>query len=156
MIPDYMPNALMTLAYPLVCPACGTQLAMNPKAIGMGAGSWEVQCTACSRILSGGISGYNQQTALAYNQLTTLRRRFVESGNLGLVEEEVIAVAREYDPSLKRPLCDCGASFSIAAKPRCPACGAVAFDSYFHYVFIRRDTKQQSKPEGSFPTKEIV
>jgi peroxiredoxin len=36
-----MSIALMTLAQPVVCTQCRAQLAMNPKAIGMGAGSWD-------------------------------------------------------------------------------------------------------------------
>lgn len=114
---------------------------MNPKAIGMGAGSWEIQCTTCSRILFGGLSGYDKRTASAYDRLTALRRKFVDSGDFGTVEAEVVALARDYDTYIKQPRCECGSPFSIAAKPRCPICSAVAFESYFHYVF-RPDSKR--------------
>ena len=130
-----MSNALMTFAHPITCPECGAHLAMNPKAVGMGAGSWEIQCVACSRILFGGVSHYNKRTTLAYAQLETLRRQFVDSGDLSLVDAEVIALARDYDTYIKQPRCQCGSPFSIAAKPRCPVCNAVAFETYFHYVF---------------------
>ena len=130
-----MPNALMTLAHPITCPQCSAQLAMNPKAIGMGAGSWEVQCAACSRFLCGGVSGYDTRTAPAYRRLSELRRQFVDTGDLASVADEILTLARDCDATFSDRRCECGAQFSIAAKPRCPACSAVAFDSYFHYVF---------------------
>ncbi len=130
-----MSNALMTLAQPVACPQCHAQLAINPKAIGMGAGSWEVQCAACFRILYGGVSRYDVRTAPAYQRLAEHRRQFVDSGDLASVEAEVIALARDHDASIKQRRCECGSQFSIAAKPRCPVCSAVVFESYFHYVF---------------------
>jgi hypothetical protein len=107
----------------------------------MGAGSWEIQCAACSHILYGGVSGYDSRTASAYQRLAELRSQFIASGNLASVESEVIALARDYDASMKQRQCECGSKFSIAAKPRCPVCSAVVFESYFHYVF-RPDPKR--------------
>jgi len=108
---------------------------MNPKAIGMGAGSWEIQCTECPRILFGELSGYDPGTAAAYVKLSQLRQKFVDSNDLGLVEAEISALSQDYDSFLTSRHCDCGATFSIAAKPRCPDCSTVVFESYFHYVF---------------------
>jgi hypothetical protein len=130
-----MIDYLMTLAHPVDCPNCGVALAMNPKAIGMGAGSWEIQCVQCPSILFGGLSGYDPRTAPAYQRLSHLRNEFVDSGDLHSGELEVLALAQQYDSVLKRTRCECGASFSIAAKPRCPDCKAVVFQTFFHYVF---------------------
>ncbi|MBB6050566.1 hypothetical protein [Armatimonas rosea] len=124
----------MTLALPITCPLCGMQLAMNPKAIGMGAGSWEVQCTECWQACEG-VSGYDSRTALAYKQLSELREQFVNTGDITLVEDDILKLAHDYDVTFQDRHCDCGAPFSIAAKPRCPVCSAIVFNSYFHYVF---------------------
>jgi hypothetical protein len=114
---------------------------MNPKAIGMGSGSWEVQCVACWRFLCGGVSGYDTRTAPAYRRLSELRRQFVDTGDLTTVKAEVVALAHDYDTAISKRQCECGGLFSIAAMPRCPSCSAVAFESYFHYVF-RPDTRR--------------
>jgi hypothetical protein len=128
---------LMTLREPVACEHCGVALNLLPKAIGMGAGSWEVTCIQCPRPGPASLSAYGEAREY-FAQLANVRHDFILGRNLDDVDRRVAELAMKADHLVNGLVCGsrcpCGGQFSIAAKPRCPHCGEVAFDSYFHLV----------------------
>lgn len=124
---------LRTLGLDLDCPSCAAKLSVGPKAVGMGAGAWSVYCLKCSNRVE--MLGYPPTTP-AYDAMPRLGTDFEKSRRLDEIPAAVAQVAARYDDFLRQP-CPCGGRFSLAAKPRCPECNGVAFDSYFHDVWRR-------------------
>jgi hypothetical protein len=106
---------------------------MSPKAVGIGAGSWDVHCGACHRTGSDSFSGYGQ-SRVGYGMIVSIRGDFVRSRRLGTVEARVVELARTFDHFINKAPCECGGRFSLAAKPRCLRCDGVAVDSWFHVL----------------------
>ena len=120
---------LMTVGLPVECPQCKRRVGLFPKAIGMGAGNWEVNCSDCHNASYQGLSGYTHD--LAYSQLEELREQYL-IGKVEDIDTQNQKLANLYDSKLPWQKCDCGGHFSLAAKPRCIYCNAVLIDSYFH------------------------
>ena len=120
---------LMTVAFPVECPQCKKKVGLFPKAIGMGAGNWEVNCSDCHHASYQGLSGYTDESA--YGKLEELRENYL-IGKLDRLDAQVHELANLYDSKLPEQKCNCGGHFSLAAKPRCIYCNAVLIDSYFH------------------------
>lgn len=125
---------MMTYGLPHKCLGCGATLNLAPKAVGMGAGGWDVCCDACPRVLRNGISAYAHPEVFA--RLEAAREKFLIGRNIAGLKEELLALSAECDPLLKTGICTCGGQFSLAAPPRCPQCHAVAIDSCFHTVYV--------------------
>jgi hypothetical protein len=113
------------------CDSCGSECVVSAKARGMDAGGWEACCTACHRI--SGLNGYTHRAE--YDRLRAAEHRFLLGPLDDSWREAVRAVADAADRWLAEQRCPCGGDFSVAAPPRCPTCGHVLFDSYFHFAF---------------------
>jgi hypothetical protein len=140
---------LMTVRATVHCPNCSATLDMSPKAVGMGAGSWPVNCTACHRTSAKCFSGYGVG-ADGYSKLESIRGDFVRSRHLDHINQRVREVARDFDSLLDAAPCACGARFSLAAKPRCPRCEQVVFDTYFHAVDEPLSEERRKRLESLF------
>ena len=124
---------LMTVGFPVECPECSKPVALIPKAVGMSAGNWEVNCIDCHNATSRGLSGYTERSA--YNTLEELLEDY-RMNRLTHIDAAVHELAKRYDSQLPDATCHCGGSYSIAAKPRCIYCDAVVIDSYFHFPSV--------------------
>ena len=120
---------MITVALPVECPQCHQQVGLFPKAVGMGAGNWEINCSNCHNVASRGLCGYTNQRV--YSKLEELREDYM-MGRLNLINAEIHKLATQYDSQLPEKKCSCGGRFSLAAKPRCIYCDAVLIDSFFH------------------------
>lgn len=60
---------LMTYGRPITCPACGASQRLGPKAVGIGAGVWEINCTSCHREGEPLRSDRRRQTGWVYQEL---------------------------------------------------------------------------------------
>jgi hypothetical protein len=122
---------LMSIGVPIDCPSCGEACCVSAKARGMGAGSWEACCTACSNTttLSGYVHRREYQAVMAAEQAMLFDEHYDW-------RSVMVEIAKTADALLKDRTCTCGAPFSVAAKPRCPRCRAVLMDSFFHNAYI--------------------
>lgn len=125
---------MMTYGLPCACPGCGLGLSLAPKAVGMGADSWEVCCDTCSQSLANGVSAYTHSEV--YSRLEALREKFLIGKDLTDLKKELLALSRECTVLLENNNCNCGGCFSVAAPPRCPQCNSIVIDSCFHTVYI--------------------
>ena len=140
---------LMAVRVPVHCPHCSASLDMSPKAVGMGAGSWPVNCTACHRTSPRNFSGYGAGED-GYLRLESIRGDFVRSRDLEHIDQRVRKVARDFDRLIEYGRCTCGAPFSLAAKPRCPHCDHVVFDTYFHVIDEPLSEEQRKRLDALF------
>ena len=69
---------------------------------------------------------------------------FIRGRGLDDIDRRVAGIAQAYDHLINAQQCSCGGRFSLSAKPRCPRCDAVAFDSYFHDVDERNEPARSS------------
>jgi len=124
---------MMTVGKPIECSHCGEQQAISPKAVGMGAGIWDLNCTHCHQLSTQPLNGYTDDAN--YQQLERLRNDFICSRDLELMDERIAAISASIESVNRRKNCRCGGQFSLMAKPRCVKCNAVLIDSYFHVSF---------------------
>jgi hypothetical protein len=120
------------MGLPIDCPSCGGACCVSPKARGMGAGSWEACCTACSQFTV--LSGYTHKRE--YDAIMAAEQILLFDERSDQWRGPMIEVARTVDGTLPERACACGAHFSVAAKPRCPRCRAVLMDTFFHYAYL--------------------
>jgi hypothetical protein len=128
---------LSTVGLTIECPACGLACIVSAKARGMGAGSWEACCTACSRVTR--LSGYRHPRE--YDEIAAAERLFLLDAASDW-RSRMVAIAGEADTKLDERTCACGSRFSVAAPPRCPGCRTVLLDSFFHHACARADAGQ--------------
>ena len=133
-------HTLITVSLPAECPQCGLPLYVSAKARGMASACWDVPCLNCHRWRPKPMYGFGD-TEAAFNALQSIEHDFVRSRGLDQIEHRVAEVARAYDHLINAEPCPCGGRFSLAAKPRCPRCNTVAFDSFFHDVHVRTETR---------------
>lgn len=126
---------LISVARPIECPACTLEQAISPKAFGMGAGDWEVNCVSCHRVSSQLLSAYSKRTRRTYHRLETLRAQFLGELKLDRITPVIDAIAAKEDRAWAEQPCECGGSFSLAAMPRCIRCREVVEPTYFHVTF---------------------
>jgi hypothetical protein len=132
-------QSLMTQGHPILCPECCHAQAMSPKELGpFTGGGWDLCCDSCSNVLH-----HSVLDGSLCDRLHELQYRFVRYGSDSGIEQEIQRLAQQYDPLVGGP-CSCGGQYSIAAKPRCVRCGAVVYDTCFHYTFEPAETAQQS------------
>jgi hypothetical protein len=124
---------MMTVGKPTICRRCDEHQVISPKAVGMGAGSWELHCTRCHRLTSNSLNGYKDTAT--YQQLTQLRKDFLRSNDLESITEVITSLADALETESSPQNCRCGGCFSIKAKPRCVKCDEILVDSYFHISF---------------------
>jgi hypothetical protein len=124
---------LKTHRQPVRCPHCSAMLDMSPRVTGMMGSMLPVNCTRCHRATTSRFS-FDRPGEAIWRRIEVIRGDFVRSRHLDRIEECLRQVAREYDRFVDPFPCKCGGRFSLAAKPRCPRCEHVVFDSYFHVV----------------------
>jgi hypothetical protein len=129
---------MRTLGHRFACPHCGASLALWPKAGGnMGTPYWAMGCLNCHRTGPGALSAFDgtAETQAVFGPMLDLKRDFALSRDLDRIARRVAELARQYDHRINPEPCACGGRFSLSAKPRCPRCDVIAFDSYFHEVY---------------------
>lgn len=140
---------MMTLGKSITCPQCHQSQKISPKAVGMEAGIWSINCTNCHRLSPRSFHAYTDSEN--YEKLERLREDFVCSRELESIETRIAEIEAsikennrtKYKPRqtlgisafITFPKCDCGGKFSLQAKPRCCDCNAILLDSYFHISF---------------------
>jgi ribosomal protein L37AE/L43A len=127
---------LSTVSLHAECPECRQPLYVSAKARGMASAVWDVPCTHCHRRRPQPMYAFGP-TEPAFDALQRVEYDFIRSRRLDETEQRVREIAQAYDPLLNAHPCTCGGRFSLAAKPRCPRCNAVAFDSFFHDIAPR-------------------
>jgi hypothetical protein len=128
---------LSTVGLPIECPNCRHPLIASAKARGMGTATWRVPCLNCYRYRPEPMYPFGAYEA-PFDALQAVEHHFIRSHRLGETDDRVAEIARACDFIINARPCVCGGHFSLAAKPRCPRCNAVAFDSYFHDVYERK------------------
>jgi hypothetical protein len=134
---------LMNVGLPIECASCSKACRISAKARGMGAGSWEACCTACSNFTT--LNGYAHESDYRAIMAAEQEMLFDEHNDW---RRAMVGIAKTADANLDARTCKCGAPFSVAAQPRCPTCRAVLMDSFFHYAYIPYPT---TKPITSQP-----
>jgi hypothetical protein len=118
----------------VTCPRCGTTFNMEPKAVGMCAGSWPLNCTECRRIGPKRLSGYRKPMSSGYDRIEVIRHDFVCSRRLDEIDALMRELAAEFDDIIDPDPCGCGGRFSLAARPRCLRCDHVVYETCFNTV----------------------
>lgn len=128
--------SLITMGHEVACPACSSSERLSPKAIGMGAGHWEVNCRGCHRHrpLLSAYRGSREREL--YDTLSGLALEFRLSANPAGILTRVEHLAIEADSLFAGETCSCGGRFSVAARPRCSRCNEVILDSPFHFTLV--------------------
>jgi len=125
---------LMTMGIQATCQKCGhVETHICPKATGWSPSVWEMNCVACYRV-NLAFDAYRPEHKSVTRQLREAFDDFLTASKLDELDARINELARCFDPLIENRECECGAVFSIAAKPRCKQCGEIIFDSYFHYA----------------------
>lgn len=132
-------SELISVARPIECPSCSLGQAISPKAFGMGAGGWEVNCVSCHRVSSQLLSAYSKHTRRTYHRLEALCTEFLGEFELDRITPLIRAIAAKKDRAWAEQPCECGGRFSLAAMPRCIRCQEVVELTYFHVTFALKD-----------------
>lgn len=124
---------LIAVRLPTACPECGQPIYVSAKARGMASARWDVNCLKCHRHRPEPLYAFGEAGA-AFDALQRVEQDFIHSRGLADIDHQVAAIARAYDHLVGSEPCPCGGRLSLTAKPRCPRCDAIAFDSCFHVV----------------------
>src|SRR5690606_27443215 len=128
--------SLSAMGHHVECSACGSSERISPKAIGMGAGHWEVNCRSCHRHRPH-LSAYRGPGERElYDTLCGLALEFRLSADPAGILARVEELAAGADSLFAGETCSCGGRFSVAARPRCSRCREVLFDSPFHFTLV--------------------
>ncbi len=128
------------------CAGCGALERTSPKAYGMGAGTWEMNCTSCHRsrpLLSAYGSPERRDLVLRIQQLGLEFRR---SAAVPALLDQMQALADRHDGDLAPDPCECGGRYSLAAFPRCSRCATPLLESPFNIA-----VGPVPEPDSSFP-----
>jgi hypothetical protein len=140
---------LTTPREPVHCPHCSAMLEMSSRVVGMMGSMLPVNCTKCHRATTRAFS-FGEPGEAIWAWIDAIRADFVRARHLDSIDERLREVAREYNRFVDPFPCKCGGQFSLAAKPRCPRCEHVAFDTYFHVIDDPLSEEQRKRPESLF------
>jgi hypothetical protein len=114
------------------CAGCGSAERTAPKAYGMGAGIWEMNCTGCHRSRPALSVYHSAERRELVMRIQLLERDFRRGVRVDATLEQITALAAEHDQVLAPEPCACGGAFSLAASPRCSRCGTQLVQSPFN------------------------
>lgn len=115
---------LQEFRQPVRCPTCGLWQALSPTTVP----SWDANCEACFRH-SSVLSAYAD--GALWRKVSDLKGRFLEDRWDDAAERELRAASDELGTAHE---CECGAHFTLAARPRCRRCTTVLSDTFFRFV----------------------